>query len=119
MSQDKTSEHNTSGRKLGMLVPGAILAALLGVFQPWNVAGLASQPHAVGNYAEAVQRIEALQAGEGNLNPVCHTQFMTHGQKTARVIVFAHGYTNCPQQFNELGKRFYALGYNVLIAPVP
>jgi alpha-beta hydrolase superfamily lysophospholipase len=30
-----------------------------------------------------------------------------------------HGYTNCPQQFRELGKRFFERGDNVLIAPLP
>jgi esterase/lipase len=50
---------------------------------------------------------------------MCHTQFMTHGSKTRRAIVFAHGYTTCPIQFVELGKRFYDLGYNVLIPLVP
>jgi carboxylesterase len=44
---------------------------------------------------------------------------MTHGQKTNKVIIFAHGYTNCPVQFKELGQHFYDLGYNVLIAPLP
>lgn len=44
---------------------------------------------------------------------------MTHGQPVERVIVLVHGYTNCPQQFHELGQRFYYLGYNVLIAPLP
>jgi len=51
--------------------------------------------------------------------PECITQFMTHGQKTDKVIIFVHGYTNCPAQFKELGQRFYDLGYNVLIAPLP
>jgi carboxylesterase len=73
----------------------------------------------VKTYAEAVGRIQAIQAGEGNLNPVCGTKFLTHGAQTERTIVFVHGYTNCPQQFAELGKRFYDLGYNVLIAPLP
>src|SRR6185503_9544167 len=43
----------------------------------------------------------------------------THGQKVERAILLLHGYTNCPQQFLELGQRFYDLGYNVLIAPLP
>jgi carboxylesterase len=51
--------------------------------------------------------------------PDCTTQFMTHGQKTDKVMIFVHGYTNCPAQFKELGQRFYDLGYNVLIVPLP
>ena len=44
---------------------------------------------------------------------------MTHGKKTDRAIILVHGYTSDPQQFQELGTRLYALGYNVLIAPLP
>ena len=53
------------------------------------------------------------------MNPVCRLQFLSHEQQVERAIVFVHGYTNCPQQFRELGQRFFDLGYNVLIAPLP
>ena len=53
------------------------------------------------------------------MNPVCQLQMMTHGEKVDRAIILVHGYTNCPQQFKELGQRFYDSGYNVLIAPLP
>jgi esterase/lipase len=68
---------------------------------------------------EAAQRIEKLRGQEPEgMNPVCHLQFMSHEKEMDRAIVLVHGYTNCPQQFHELGKRFYELGYNVLIAPL-
>lgn len=98
---------------------GIILVIVFALFIPWNIAGLASHPAPVESYEQAAQRIRALQAEEANLNPVCQAQFMTHGEKVERAIIFANGYTNCPQQFHELGKRFYDLGYNVLIVPVP
>jgi alpha-beta hydrolase superfamily lysophospholipase len=44
---------------------------------------------------------------------------MTHTKKADRAIILVHGYTNCPQQFRALGQRFYDIGYNVLIAPLP
>ena len=53
------------------------------------------------------------------MNPVCQLQLMTHDKKVDRVIILVHGYTNCPQQFHELGQHFFDLGYNVLIAPLP
>jgi carboxylesterase len=87
---------------------------------PWNISSLASHPRPAQSYAEAQQRIEALRAQEPpGMNPVCQLQFLTHGEKTARAIILVHGYTNCPQQFSELGRRYYAAGYNVLIAPLP
>jgi len=33
--------------------------------------------------------------------------------------VLLHGFTNCPQQFDALGKQFYELGWNVLIPRYP
>ncbi len=107
---------------LGLL---AVLAlALVGVgylaLVPPATGNLASHPQPVANYAEAVNRIAALQAQESaTFNPQCTTQFLTHDQKAARAIAFVHGYTNCPVQFLQLGQQFYALGYNVLIVPLP
>jgi carboxylesterase len=81
---------------------------------------LPSNPHPAQSYAEAVQRVESLRAQEApGMNLVCRLQLMTHEKKVDRAIVLVHGYTNCPQQFHELGQRFYAVGYNVLIAPLP
>ncbi len=113
----------TAVKKRWLLV-GLIILVMLGMaaglFIPWNISGLAAHPRPAQNYAEAVQRIEALPAFRAtNLNPVCRVQFLTHGQKVERAVVFVHGFTNCPQQFRELGQRFYDLGYNVLIVPQP
>src|SRR5215217_7831558 len=77
-------------------------------------------PHPAKNYDQAVERIEALKANRlSEMNPDCVTQLMTHGQKVQKTIVLVHGYTNCPKEFIGLGKQFYELGYNVLIAPLP
>src|SRR5687768_17311038 len=103
---------------LGMIL-GLLLAILVILFKPVAIGDFSAHPDPAASYDEAVQRIEALQAGDSALNPDCATQFMTHGQQVERAIVFIHGYTNCPAQFAQLGEEFYALGYNVLIAPLP
>jgi esterase/lipase len=54
-----------------------------------------------------------------NVNPVCHTRLYTHGRRTERSLVLLHGFTNCPQQFDALGKHFHGLGWNVLIPRYP
>jgi len=103
-----------------LLIVGMIGVIAFILFTPWNIATLTSHPNPVQSYAEAVQRIETVWAQEASgMNPVCRLQFMTHDQPVERAIVLVHGYTNCPQQFHELGQRFYDLGYNVLIAPLP
>ena len=81
---------------------------------------LQSHPNPAVDYAEAVSRFQRIQKTEGpELNPVCRSILLTHGIRTERAVVFFHGYTNCPQQFNELGHIFYDLGYNVLIPRLP
>ncbi len=44
---------------------------------------------------------------------------MARGERTRHAIVFFHGNTNSPRQFEVLGNTFYQMGYNVLIPRVP
>lgn len=75
---------------------------------------------AANHYASAVRRIAALQARDrAGVNPLARTWFKGHGARVGRAIVLLHGYTNSPPQFQQLGQRFYDLGYNVLIPRVP
>ena len=99
----------------------SVMCGAVVLFRPMSVDSLTSHPDPTGDYAGAVGRIEALRAEEASLglNPLCQLKFMTHGHKAERAIVFVHGYTNCPQQFSELGQQFHDLGYNVLIVPAP
>jgi len=90
-------------------------------FLPFNVVDTAvSNPAA--NHDEAVARVEAIRAEEeagGEINPVCYSNVMTHGQETEKVIVLFHGFTSCPEQFRELGEQFFEQGYNVYIPRLP
>jgi carboxylesterase len=100
---------------VALLVLGAWL-----LYQPWNLAGLVSRPAPVTTYAEAEARIGALRASASpGMNPDCQLQFLTHGQRVERAILLVHGYSSCPRQYRALSERFYALGYNVLSAPLP
>jgi pimeloyl-ACP methyl ester carboxylesterase len=81
---------------------------------------LQSNPHPASDYAEAISRFQKIQENEGpELNPVCRSILLSHGQRTERAVVFFHGYTNCPEQFRKLGEIFYDMGYNVLIPRLP
>lgn len=71
-------------------------------------------------YAEAVARVEALQALDGPaVRSDSGTRLWTHGKQTERAIVFYHGYTNAPPQYNLLGEHFFLAGYNVLAPRLP
>jgi esterase/lipase len=72
------------------------------------------------SYQESVRCINDLCSldGEG-VSPDGRTIFMARGKKTRHAIVFFHGNTNSPRQFEALGKIFYKKGYNVLIPRIP
>ncbi len=120
-------------RKFGRTLVRAsvILALILGLvltlfYISFNVVlhgahdSLLSHPNPATDYAMAIGRFQQIQQIEGpELNPVCRSILLTHGQRTERAVVFFHGYTNCPQQFRQLGELFYQMGYNVLIPRLP
>ena len=109
-----------SGLRVVFVILVLVLIGIFVILTPWSISSLSSNPNPVTSYTEAMQRIDALKAKEpADMNPVCHLQILTHGQKVENVIVFIHGYTSCPEQFHDLGEKFYVLGYNVLIAPLP
>jgi pimeloyl-ACP methyl ester carboxylesterase len=111
----------TRSRAVLLLLAGILLALACALLFPWNLPKLASQPHPAGSYNEALRRIDLLRKQEAALaiNPKCSLQVMTHGQKSARTVILVHGYTSCPQQFYEIGLRFFERGDNVLIARLP
>ncbi len=71
------------------------------------------------NYLESVGRIDDLCQLDGeDVSPDGRTIFLSHGMKAPHAIVFFHGNTNSPRQFEALGQIFYKKGYNVLIPRV-
>jgi len=119
MKQNQPQGRMKRGRIVVIIIL-ILLGLVTSLFIPWNAGSLTSHPHPAQSYDEAVQRIQKLDADRMSpMNPDCTVQFLTHGKKVEHVIVLVHGYTSCPAQFRELGQRFYDLGYNVLIAPLP
>jgi pimeloyl-ACP methyl ester carboxylesterase len=72
------------------------------------------------SYAEAIEIVQGLKDLDGpNVNPVCHTRLYTHRRVTERSLVLLHGFTNCPRQFDDIGRDFFERGWNVLIPRYP
>lgn len=46
-------------------------------------------------------------------------RFYEHGAVVENAVVLFHGFTNCPQQFDELARRFHAAGCNVYVPRIP
>lgn len=78
-------------------------------------------PNPAQSYADAMQRITEIQAQEpaANVHPLCVTRAFTHGERASNAIVFLHGFTACPDQFDQLGKLYFEQGYNVYIPRLP
>ena len=123
----------TAIRKFAARLVRLVLVLLIAILLLWGILYLSfnhllgaaretlrSHPAPTADYKEALDRFQQLQEKEGReLNPVCRSILLTHGQRTERAVVFLHGYTNCPEQFRKLGQIFYELGYNVFIPRLP
>src|SRR2546422_9878878 len=71
-------------------------------------------------YSEGMRIAATLHDLDGpNVNPLCHTRVSTHGRRVERSLLLLPGFTNCPQQFNALGRQFHERGWNVLIPRYP
>lgn len=78
------------------------------------------QVDSAANYSEALRIASEIRELDGpNVNPLCHTRLYTHGERVARSLVLFHGFTNCPQQMDALGKLFFERGWNVFIPRYP
>jgi carboxylesterase len=105
---------------LGVLAAIIILLVVLAL-KPFSLRE-SFTPDPAENYAEAVARIEEMQAAEAeipDLSPECASILMTHEEKVQNVIVFLHGFTSCPDQFESLGEEYFNQGYNVFIPRQP
>ncbi|NCC94619.1 MAG: alpha/beta fold hydrolase, partial [Opitutae bacterium] len=90
--------------------------------RPLFVGDLAAAPAPVTDYGASVAAIEAqiaAEAADPTLNPTCTTRLFTPGHRTERVVIFFHGFTNCPAQFVPLAEQLVARGYSVYIPRVP
>lgn len=116
-----------SGSTLKRVLKGLALFVLpiLGIILligliPVSTDELDSSPNPAGNYAEAVQRFEAIQQEEAPIvNDASGSLLMAHGDKSEKAYVLIHGTTNSPRQWEELGNSLYERGYNVLILRMP
>ncbi len=99
----------------------ALLSLTLWVaFRPIIFSQLESHPP-VSSYDEAIARVKAMQEEDNQdlARDVCITKLYDHGTQTEHVIVLLHGFTACPQQFDELGKLYFEAGSNVFIPRMP
>lgn len=120
MHNKNSSFLKINGNRATSIILLVLILLIITLFRPLDTSSLFSKSNPVGTYELAVSKIEELTLLDTpEINPVCHTIFMDHGRKTEKVLIIYHGYTNCPHQFEQLGKMFYDKGYNVFIPRIP
>lgn len=104
-----------------LIVSVLLLTAVVYFFfrSPPDIGPLAvSQP--ATSFEEATKRIDLLKQSEpSDMNPLCRTLFLSHGQKTKDVLLLVHGYTSCPYGWKAFGEQMFQKGYNVFIPAFP
>ena len=104
------------------ILASALLSLTLWIiFRPIAIGELESHLNPVTSYEEALARVRAMQEADKQdlTRDVCITKLYDHGKQTEHVIILIHGFTNCPEQFNELGKQHFDAGNNVFIPRMP
>jgi carboxylesterase len=103
-----------------------VVVAFLGLilwyaFRQVAAGAIDSLPDPVGSFEAALARIEAMQEQEKleTTRDVCLTKLYDHGQQTEHVIILIHGFTNCPEQFSEIGRQHFEAGNNVFVPRMP
>ncbi len=108
--------------RMGLLAAAVVVVLLVVTTQLLVVrssrATPASRARPTATYEEALARVAELKARDDS-RIIRPTIFMGHGSRVATAVVLFHGFTNNPQQFEQLGKSFYDAGYNVLIPRLP
>ena len=101
-----------------LLTAIALIAFVLSL--PLVPGDLYSRPRPAAGYEDALALVDSLRARDGSeIAAECGSILYTHGQRTAHVVVLLHGLTNCPAQFDSLGRMLHARGANVLIPRLP
>jgi alpha-beta hydrolase superfamily lysophospholipase len=74
----------------------------------------------IADFAAAVARIATIQAHEDSIvAPGGGSILLSHGHRTARVVVLFHGLTDSPLQYFPFAQRLFELGDNVFVPRLP
>ena len=107
------------GRALRIIAVVVVVAAA-GLFLPYAPHGLRSHPEPAHTYETGLALARELSADDSpEIAADCRTELLTHGRRTAHVVVLLHGLTNCPAQFDSLAHMLFARGDNVLVPRLP
>jgi carboxylesterase len=110
----------THVRRSEFAAAAAAAAAVMSI--PARASSAGPDPVRTPSFDDAVKGIDAVVAGDRS-DPLIETaavpRFYQHGKPVEHAVVLYHGFTNCPQQFDELARGFYDRGCNVYVPRIP
>ena len=108
--------------RIVLSVVGLLLVAV-GALYVWPLDSDDFRPAAKQLDFAAASREIAVISAEEKANPAiraeCRTRALLHPERTAKAVLLLHGFTDCPQQYDELAQLYYERGYNVLVPLAP
>ena len=107
-------------RRFASLAGGSLIAGPLSACA--RSGGNISARVAPRSFAETVTTIReaiARDAADPAILPGGRSRLYDHGRPVRQAIVLLHGFTNCPQQFDELARAYHARGCNVYVPRIP
>jgi hypothetical protein len=107
-------------RDFAALLGGALVA---GSLPGWNrrvtVAPVLDRRPSFGAATQHIRAAIARDAADSAILPAALPRLYEHGKPAQHAVVLFHGFTNCPQQFDELARRYHARGCNVYVPRLP
>ena len=102
----------------------AFAASAVGVFAMRPAAALIPSMPGVPelDFAGAqtlVRRRIAADAADPAIAPTALPRLYVHGGRVRDAVILFHGFTNCPQQFDELARLYHARGCSVYVPRIP
>jgi carboxylesterase len=78
------------------------------------------RPDPAREYDDALRRFAALRARDGpEISSAGRSRLYAHGRRTPRAVVFIHGFTNCPQQWDLFSLQMHAAGDSIVVPRLP
>jgi carboxylesterase len=104
-----------------VVVAGVVLAGVLLLLTPLFDDDLsAAQASTPPDYEAAQARADELESQDGpEVNELCRSRVYDKGERADVAVVLLHGYTNCPQQWDDIAQAYVDAGYNVVVPRLP
>jgi pimeloyl-ACP methyl ester carboxylesterase len=109
-------------RDFNSVVCACLVSGLSASCAPPQLPRLLRTPPPKPSYGKALGAIRwiiARDAADPTLAAAALPRLYEHGKRVRDAVLLFHGFTNCPQQFDELARRFYHRGCNVFVPRIP